>query len=65
MGEIDLPLSLHGFQYNQTTLVSEMGQLEMLVGMDLIHGNKATTDLGKGLFWLPEQTIPLRSRRLC
>ena len=63
-GELDLPLTIHGVPYTQTTLVAEMGQLEMLIGMDFLHENRATIDLEKGLLKLPTQVVPLRPTKL-
>ena len=63
-GEVTLPFQLRGVSYTQKVLVAHMKSIELLVGMDFLYKSGAVIDLQNNQLLLPNQRIPLRSRRL-
>ena len=63
VGEIDLPFTMMGHEYVQRVLVAEMKFIELLVGLDFLHGQGAMVDLKNNQLCLPNHAVPLRTTK--
>jgi predicted aspartyl protease len=63
-GEVEVPFKIKNQEYTQKVLVSSMGGIELLLGMDFLYKIGATIDLDKGVLTLPNEAVSLRAQRL-